>query len=295
MARRLLRAWTLFAVILPLLPWVQVGFAREPPPPEVEAPDRPYWRTNLFKRVLDDQKFLVTRWWPAESRRPGFTFLLVGATAAAATSQDPAERSYDFFVGAGIDAGTVGWSDRVAGDLTTLGYGLNMAALLGATYLCSRGADNDRLAEATSLSAEALLDAGIWLELLKKVTARVRPNQTGAGSFFQYGRPENGSFPSGHAAGAFAVATVFAEQYRETRWVPWVAYGTATLIGTSRIALGRHFPSDVLVGGLLGNSIGRAVVARQRGDGFDRRWTDRVTPLVDASRQGYGIAYTDAW
>src|SRR5262245_60928653 len=28
--------------------------------------DRPYWRTNLFKRVATDQKFLVTRWWPQE-------------------------------------------------------------------------------------------------------------------------------------------------------------------------------------------------------------------------------------
>src|SRR5512147_639344 len=38
--------------------------------------DRPYWRTNLFKRVFTDQKFLVTRWWPQELKDPLFASTL---------------------------------------------------------------------------------------------------------------------------------------------------------------------------------------------------------------------------
>ena len=61
---------------------------------------------------------------------------------------------------------------------------------------------------------------------------------------------------------AFSVASVFAELYRDKTWVPWLSYGLATLIGGSRLARGRHFPSDMVVGAVLGASIGRGVVAR---------------------------------
>ena len=72
---------------------------------------------------------------------------------------------------------------------------------------------------------------------------------------------ERASFPSGHAVGAFALAAVFSARYRDHRWVPWVAYGVATLVGFSRITLQSHFPSDVFAGSVLGGVIGHAVGA----------------------------------
>ncbi len=59
----------------------------------------------------------------------------------------------------------------------------------------------------------------------------------------------NSSFPSGHATGAFALATVFSHQYPKVT-VP--AFLAATAVGISRIYLGRHYPSDVLGGALVG-------------------------------------------
>lgn len=149
---------------------------------------------------------------------------------------------------------------------------------------------HDRLAETASLATESLADAGIWVEVLKVSFARVRPNENHGGQFFQYGQPSNSSFPSGHSMGAFAVATVFGHQYCDKRWMPWVAYGTAGLIATSRIALGRHFPTDTIVGAFLGNSIGRMVVARQGEDDGRERWTSDLAPLYDPASQGYGVA-----
>lgn len=268
------------------------------PLPSSGAPreDRPYWRTNLFRRVFTDQKYLVTEWWPSELRRPGFSVPLLGATVAALSSQHAGEHSYDFSLGTRMDNGSRGSTDAIAGGFTRLGNGAAAAGLLGATYLVSRWTGHDRLAETSSLSAESLLDAGIWITVLKGTFARVRPNGTQGGTFFQYGRPHADSFPSGHAMGAFALASVFAEQYRDKRWVGWCAYGTATLIGTSRVALGRHFPADVLVGGLLGTSIGRGVVARARGEDLERqKWMSHLTPVLDPAGSGYGLAYTASW
>lgn len=57
------------------------------------------------------------------------------------------------------------------------------------------------------------------------------------------------SFPSGHAANSFMVAALLAERLRRKRYY---LYGVAALVAFSRIYLGVHYPSDVLVGGCLG-------------------------------------------
>jgi membrane-associated phospholipid phosphatase len=59
------------------------------------------------------------------------------------------------------------------------------------------------------------------------------------------------------------VATVFARRYRQHRWVPYVAYGLASVISFSRVTTGAHFPSDVFIGAALGYAIARFDVVRQ--------------------------------
>ncbi len=131
----------------------------------------------------------------------------------------------------------------------------------------------------------------------ERLTARTRPSAGGTGQFFQY-HPTDGqhnkSFPSGHASGAFATATVFAGMYREDhRWVPWVAYGTATLVSTSRVALGRHFPTDVFVGALIGNSFGRMVLSRDQPT--RRNATSGIAPFYDPAGGAEGVVWDREW
>jgi undecaprenyl-diphosphatase len=57
------------------------------------------------------------------------------------------------------------------------------------------------------------------------------------------------SFPSGHAAGAFALATLTALFWPRRRWLP---FSGAVLVAYSRVYLGQHYPSDVLAGAILG-------------------------------------------
>ncbi|HTO92535.1 MAG TPA: phosphatase PAP2 family protein [Candidatus Sulfotelmatobacter sp.] len=93
--------------------------------------------------------------------------------------------------------------------------------------------------------------SAVACEALKVSFGRTRPFQT-PGDPDEF-HPFSGfdSFPSGHTTVAFAAA---AGLTREThaRWVPWVAYPLAGLVGWSRVHDGWHWPSDVVAGAALG-------------------------------------------
>ena len=65
------------------------------------------------------------------------------------------------------------------------------------------------------------------------------------------------SFPAGHAATAFAGATLLS--YVEPRAAPALV-ALALLIGFSRVYVGVHYPSDVLAGAAIGASVGVAAI-----------------------------------
>ncbi len=71
--------------------------------------------------------------------------------------------------------------------------------------------------------------------------------------------PQDGnSFPSGHAANNFALATVVTVYFR--RW-GWLAFLPASLVSYSRIYVGSHWPLDVVVSCLIGAGISLIVMA----------------------------------
>jgi undecaprenyl-diphosphatase len=84
-------------------------------------------------------------------------------------------------------------------------------------------------------------------------------------------RTSDPSFPSDHAAAAFAIAfAIFA--FSRRAGVAFLA--AATLIGLSRIALGMHYPSDVVVGAVVGLA-SAALVAT-----VGRPWVERLVVLL---------------
>ena len=69
-----------------------------------------------------------------------------------------------------------------------------------------------------------------------------------------------GAFPSGHTSTVFAMATVFAGASPKNKWL---AYGSASLVGWSRIKVRAHHPHDVLAGALLGYYVGKKFAPKE--------------------------------
>ena len=89
--------------------------------------------------------------------------------------------------------------------------------------------------------------------VVKLVVKRPRPVLEGLPPLG--GAPSSLSFPSAHATSSFAVATAM------TRVEPFgaLAFVLALALALGRPYLGMHYPSDVLVGALLGVALGLIV------------------------------------
>lgn len=85
--------------------------------------------------------------------------------------------------------------------------------------------------------------------VLKNSIKRQRPNDI-LQEFVAYLVPSDRfSFPSGHTAAAFVMATIVSYFYPP---FTYLAYAVAVMIGSSRVLLGVHFPTDILAGMVLG-------------------------------------------
>ncbi len=133
--------------------------------------------------------------------------------------------------------------------------------------------------ETSLLATQAMITSGVWTRVIKILSGRERPDASyshskmpggywyGAFSQFTFDRrpaqynSSFDSFISGHTAVAFSIATVFATQYKDVKWVPYLCYTTATLAGLSRLTEQKHWGSDVFAGALMGYLCGRQVVS----------------------------------
>lgn len=98
----------------------------------------------------------------------------------------------------------------------------------------------------------ALLAAGISrfgiVDIIRLLFSRDRPF-TEEGIIPLFDHAATASFPSGHAAFFFALATVVFFYNKKTGYF---FFGTAVLMGLSRIASGIHWPMDIIAGAVVG-------------------------------------------
>jgi membrane-associated phospholipid phosphatase len=193
------------------------------------------------------------------------TAAVVGATAGL-VAFDPTEAGY-------FRRTTTfhGFNHIFTGTATAISIGAAPASL----YAIGLIRRDSKMQHTALLAGEAMADAAILTTVLKDATKRVKPAGFPASGnlsdswFEKRGSPSysylkgNGSFPSGHTMVAFSVATIIARRYGNHRWVPYAAYGLASVVGFSRLTLSVHFLSDVFMGGALGYSISRYTVLRE--------------------------------
>ena len=162
----------------------------------------------------------------------------------------------------GIDAPARRRWSPTASRISDLGVGLGQAALV--IQAGEAALDDDSAAAAAMYGETVLLTVGAT-QLLKVLIHRPRP--------FLYNPdpdiPERvrrssdawRSFPSGHTALAFAAALQFGLIHERLHphssgWGWSVGLSVATLTGCLRYVAGKHYPSDILAGAVLGSFVG---------------------------------------
>lgn len=92
------------------------------------------------------------------------------------------------------------------------------------------------------------LVASYWInnQILKNIVARVRPYDAISRLVPIVQKPGGYSFPSGHTASSFAAAFIMYKRLPKKYGVPCLVL--AVLIGLSRLYVGVHYPTDVVVG-----------------------------------------------
>lgn len=146
-------------------------------------------------------------------------------------------------------------------------YAISTAAVFRAV---AHGWGSRETVVASSQMLRALILANAMVAPLKIAIRRQRPDSS-----------NHLSFPSGHSANAFAIATTLARRYGRRAAVP--AYALAALVPVARVHDRHHYASDVVAGAGLGALAGwvtartpprgAVVVAPTRLDG---RWGLRV-------------------
>jgi len=157
---------------------------------------------------------------------------------------------------------------RAAPTVSPLGSAPGVLAAVG-LYAAGAAFKNPevRATGTDAMAALAIAELGIVFPL-KYLVGRARPNEDAGTHQF---KPISGdvSFPSGHTAVSFALASVVAAHVNNP-WVSCALYGMAGLVGLARVQERSHFVSDGVAGALIGTFVGRTVVnhnEKLRGEG----------------------------
>lgn len=217
-----------------------------------EKPDR-ITSEYLKDCVADGAKILTSpvNWDAADWLKAG---LVIGATTgiyfADSDIRDAAQKNRSPFLD----------NTSKAGDI--LGNPLYSVPSLGLYYLYAHANDDSKARRTSLLALESVAISGALTMSLKLATQRPRPftgetSSTWKGPGF---RNLNSAFPSAHTQTAFSLASVFTEEYSDSKYVAPIAYGLASFVGISRIYDDKHWSSDVFLGAAVGYFVGKSVV-----------------------------------
>ena len=220
----------------------QVQHFIEPAP--APAAGKPSAFRNGFTSLVRDEAFLWSG--PARTRWSSMKFLVPMAAATGVALA--VDRSIASSLPNTRDQIRYSKAVSHAGAYYSLGGAAAAFAGIGALT------GNKRALETGIIAAQAVAHTESIAQMLKYATGRERPDYgtNGGGRFWT----RQQSFPSGHAMGTWAVATVISKEYHENRWIRYGVYALPVLVSASRMGAQRHFLSDVVAGGSIGYLMG---------------------------------------
>ena len=156
-------------------------------------------------------------------------------------------------------------SEDASAVISKFGNGGYLTAFMAALYAGGEIFDRPGLRRTALLSLESFLTTSALVLCLKSGVGRARPNAGESSRSFHPFSIKSGytSFPSGDAAGAFAVATTIAEETPGTV-VDVLAYGLAGLVAVYRVHDRKDWPTDVLAGSALGFFVAKKISSLNR-------------------------------
>ena len=181
--------------------------------------------------------------------KPAQKALLVGGLLIAANMVDDELRH-------GSQAWRNPTTNSVARFGNTFGTGqLVFPALIG-TWVAGSALGSDGVRRASGHAIVAAATAGLTATALKWTIGRLRPNSGFDSDHFDHFQFKDSSFPSGHTAIAFGVASSLSRDIKG-RWDDVALYGAASLTGLARMNDNKHWFSDVIGGAVVGIFAGR--------------------------------------
>ncbi len=143
-----------------------------------------------------------------------------------------------------------GWLHAPMVVVTTLGQPAVMCVAAAAVMLYAWQQSKPNVTYALGVGVAAMLANS----LLKHFIHRTRPDTLYVSEMYF----KTSSFPSGHAFGSTVICGLLAYLSLKYLPAPWNVIAAASLgvfiflVGTSRVYLGAHYPTDVIAGWLLG-------------------------------------------
>src|SRR5215471_13362184 len=210
--RRNRKPQCLFVMILPVI-WFTVDISAQaqvsqPSPSASPSPttsSTPTLESRFFKNVLSDQKAI----WTAPFHMQGEDARWLVPLGLATTALIVTDRRTGDEIAESTDQLEPSRVISYAGNTFVVG------GVAAGFYVFGRTQNNYRARETGLLGAEALIDSGIVVTVVKAATQRRRPMQEKHSDFFDGGS----SFPSGHAITAWTMATVVASEYNDRKSV----------------------------------------------------------------------------